>query len=366
MSLSLGRCQEDVSSNQQIRPPKDEDQDLYTLNSQYGAYDDETGKFKAIRIAAVIKKAIQFGYIKEGWRVVDYIRHTAVPSPDDPVQRQGFEDVLTWGQPGTGKSNLNLQILYSLFQDWNEVLNHTIMTKDQLYEVYRMTTEEQVRIPVLLMDDITTTIPKQLYFLAMKEFVRLQQFIATIRPRIGTLMSNSPLPQNLISILRDMITIEIIVFPNFSYMVERYCWFPDQKKAATAYLQKVVTEFHSWDMYQIPKDVWNIYNERRWHITEEIVKQLQEKNALEGDERDREVKEIIKDLSLGKIIERVRAKGMRVDERKARPFLEAAKEIAIQMYDEEKKKQLEQLASTVDVKKHDQIVEVFETVKAKA
>jgi hypothetical protein len=167
--------------------------------------------------------------------------------------------------------------------DWQDVLDYFLMTKEQIYKIYEMTTEEQIKVPYVTLDDITTTIPKQLFFVGMKEFIRFQQFIATIRMRIGIVGSNSPLPQNVISVLRDNISMEVICFPAGTYMTERYCWFPDEFKPATAYLKKVLVEYRSWDFLAEPQWVYEQYQKRRWVITEEIVK------MLKGDESEPEM-----------------------------------------------------------------------------
>lgn len=182
-------------------------------------------------------------------------------------------------------SNLNRQMMYGFLRgddkeaDWQDVLNYFLMTKQQIYDIYKMTTDEQVKVPYVTLDDITTTIPKQLFFVGMKEFIRFQQFIATIRMRIGIVGSNSPLPQNVISVLRDNISMEVICFPAGTYMTERYCWFPAEFKPTTAFLKKVLVEYRSWDFLAEPKWVFEAYDKQRWVITEEIVRKLQGDDA---------------------------------------------------------------------------------------
>jgi len=272
------------------KPELTTDQSLEDINKKYGV--------NARRVPYWIEKAEKFGYVYKGWTMMNYLKNTILPAPSDygyeaNIPRDGFENVITWGRQGTMKSNLNRQMMYGFFRDendtagkarelWNEVLKYTLMTKEQIYQVHHETTDEQVKVRYINLDDITTTIPKQLFFVGMKEFIRFQQFIATIRMRIGVVGSNTPLPENVISVLRDNVSMEVICFPTKpygTYMTERYCWFPDEFKAARAYLKKVLIEYRSWDFLAEPKKVYDAYKERRWIITEEIVKMLQGDDA---------------------------------------------------------------------------------------
>ena len=253
-------------------------ENLEDLNKQYAPVSQQK------RVPYWIRKGEMFGYIFRGWTMVDYLRNTSTPAPHEKREfklgrKEGFENIITWGRQGTRKSNLNRQMMYAVLGDWDTVLQYFLMTKQQIYDVYHMTTDEQVKVPYVTLDDITTTIPKQLFFVGMQEFIRFQQFIATIRLRIGIVGSNSPLPQNVISVLKDNISMEIVCFPNTTYMVERYCWFPHEFLPVTAYLRKVMIEYKSWNYLAEPEWVYNKYKEKRWVITEEIVRKLQGDDA---------------------------------------------------------------------------------------
>lgn len=259
------------------------DERLVDINQKYG--------MAQRRVPYWIEKAEKFGYVFKGWTMMNYLKNTHIPAPGEyeyekGIPKEGFENIITWGRQGTRKSNLNRQMMFGFLKGgedegrqsqeiWRNVLDYLLMTKQQIYDIYHMTTDEQIKVPYVTLDDITTTIPKQLFFVGMQEFIRFQQFIATIRMRIGVVGSNSPLPQNVISVLRDNISMEVICFPIGSYMTERYCWFPDEYKPAAAYLKKVLIEYRTWDFLAEPEWVYKEYKKRRWVITEEIVKKLQ-------------------------------------------------------------------------------------------
>lgn len=258
-------------------------QDLKGLAEKYGM--DRRAPY-------YLEKAETFGYCFKGWGMMDYLRNTIIPDPSEREYelgqpKEGFENVITWGRQGTKKSNLNRQMMFSFFYGngegvraedvWRTVLDNFLMTKAQVYKMHEKTTTENVKLPYVTLDDITTTIPKQLFFIGQSEFIKFQQFVATIRLRIGIFGSNTPLPQNVISVLRDNVSMEVICFPAGSYMTEKYCWFPDQVRPATAYLQKVLIEYCSWNWTAEPEWVYKEYRRLRWEVTEEIVKKLQGK-----------------------------------------------------------------------------------------
>lgn len=266
-------------------------------------------------------------------------------------------------------SNLNRQMMYAMLGDWRTVLDYMLMTKEQLYKIYHMTTDEGIRVPYVTIDDITTTIPKQLFFVGMQEFIRFQQFVATIRLRIGVVGSNTPLPENVISVLKDNVSMEVIVFPTTptpSYMTERYCWFPHEFRACASYLRKVMVEYKTWDYRAEPYEIFHEYNERRWKITEEIVKKLQ------GD--DSEPEQIIPQVDMKefekaiRICETCKCQSSRAGICVCETFIPRHRHAAIQLSNDKLRsvvasvlQTLQEKASTVSAQKKKDLVEVYGT-----
>lgn len=342
-------------------------QDLLEINKKWGTSIGSTRK-----VPYWIKKGEMFGYIQKGWSMMSYLRNTVIPARHEDEFKQGrykegFENVITWGRQGTKKSNLNRQMMFAMLGDWRTVLDYMLMTKEQLYKIYHMTTNEGIRVPYVTIDDITTTIPKQLFFVGMQEFIRFQQFVATIRLRIGVVGSNTPLPENVISVLKDNVSMEVIVFPTTptpSYMTERYCWFPHEFRACASYLRKVMVEYKTWDYRAEPYEIFHEYNERRWKITEEIVKKLQ------GD--DAEPEQIIPQVDMKefekaiRICETCKCQSSRPGICVCETFIPRHRHAAVQLANEKLRsvvasvlQTLQEKASTVSAQKKKDLIDVY-------
>jgi len=77
-------------------------------------------------------------------------------------------------------------------------------------------------------------------------------------------------------------------------MVERYAWLTDLQKPCVANLKKIYVEYSSFDIYEVPGDVWKQYEDQRWEVTKTIVSRMEETlkaldAAMGGKESDDEV-----------------------------------------------------------------------------
>ena len=227
-------------------------------------------------IPKVVRNAIATGYIHEGWSLADYfrsaIRGIEMHGEAGSVVKKGWECVLTWGPQGSLKSNLDFQLAFDVYKDWDVVMKRTVMTKEEMDTVYEET-RAGGRIPLINLDDVTTTLPKHLWFLDVFHYSNLHSFIAVARPRIGVLITSSPRPQNLITPIADNLTFELACFPNGTHIAERYCWFPDPQRAANSILRKVMFPVEITDPTKVPSDFWAQYEERRWRVSDYIMEQ---------------------------------------------------------------------------------------------
>jgi hypothetical protein len=264
----------------------------------------------------VVRLAMDLGYVIKEWGFVDYLRAAIFGNPSDSVKRVGFENVVVWGKQGTGKSNLALQLAYAIYQDWDVALKRLILTPQEVVQLYRETRREGKRIPLVVLDDITTIFPKQLWFVNRELFTLLQQFIATVRERFSVIISTTPLIQNLVSSLADNITFEVAVFPAGSYLVERYAWLPEPEKPISS-LHKIVVEYALFNLGDVPSDVWDEYEERRWQITDTIVEKIESK--LDSSNRTNISKEILSKIlpTETEVIEKFRGSGYKIEQNKA-------------------------------------------------
>jgi len=270
-------------------PPLNSDEEIINLNEELA----EDKKYNAF-LPQIVKAAHRFGYIRYGWNLYDYLYAAIKGDPNISQSKGGWEDVAIWGKQGGGKSNLSMQLMFILYQDWDWVLKRMILTAPEVLNLYHETQQNQGRVPIIALDDITTVFPKQLWFVSKEMFITLQQFIATIRMRFANILSSTPLPQNLISSIKENVTFEVITYPQSSYMVERYAWLTDLQKPCVANLKKIYVEYSSFDIYEVPGDVWKQYEDQRWEVTKTIVSRMEETlkaldAAMGGKESDDEV-----------------------------------------------------------------------------
>src|SRR3990167_7841268 len=84
-----------------------------------------------------LKKAIEVGYIVQGWVLEDYIR--------DAINNKGWESLVFWAPKGSLKSNLEMQLLYMTYGKWELV--HKYMIMDPLeYVAIMESVKEQERL----------------------------------------------------------------------------------------------------------------------------------------------------------------------------------------------------------------------------
>ncbi len=274
--------------------PKTEDQ-LLTLTKECSIYEDPR---ELNALPSAVRQAVQFGFVTLGFDYIDYLREAVrgkpiTPDPDGP-RKKGFVETLYWQEQGTGKSSLSWQHQYMLeagdpeargpdFDEdkvWEYTLKRKIMEEEALHDLYK---EISVLgpfnpIPHVDVDDVTTSIPKHLWFTkgGIKKFSNLHQFIAVIRPYVKVLSFSSPFPENLVSLLTENLKMEIIVYPNNTYMVERYVRLANSKRSASSILKKIVVEYSTFKLNAIPSEWWARYEEKRFAITQKVAKELEQ------------------------------------------------------------------------------------------
>lgn len=97
-----------------------------------------------------------------------------------------------WGELGKGKTTLGLQLLYSVYHDWEKVLSHTFFT---FYEVKDFLTNlvlNKKRCPMLLWDDLAVYFHRSLIQYMnplVQEFFGRYNFI---RPYLANLILTTP------------------------------------------------------------------------------------------------------------------------------------------------------------------------------
>jgi len=251
-----------------------------------------------------IARAIELGYIVEGWNIEDYMR--------DAWDNEGWESMVFWGPKGGLKSNCMLQLGYILSKDWEYVKSHFIM--DPL-DFLQATKSPEVRVGWLGHDDISVHLPKSLYFTNRLLWAALKSNWDAFREKLGNYCSSTPRKSKVSSHIIDDLTGEMFFgkrvkggmvmkydfqrwiwdqdfgdpFREHFYMVRvENLWFParEEDKPTLADIMRRHnkpdgTKYTDSEIEQqcrrwpgVPDDVWRWYRAKRKEMTEKASERL--------------------------------------------------------------------------------------------
>lgn len=270
------------------------------------------------RAPFIVEFGKEKGYIIEGWHIEDYIDYAV-------RQEKGFESIVIWGPMGTLKSNFAMQLAYHVYNDWDLVLNSVLLSTEDAYSFFKEIIEKGTRHPLVILDDITSIFPKQLWFINKQLFIRLQQLTSVIRFQFGCIIVTTPIPERVIAPLSEVIKNEITTYPNSSLKIDRYMWLPS-KHPLKSNFKKIAIETRKIDMYDVPTSVFMKYNERRRNVAKKILEQTKGAQKKEGGVISEGASEIL-EMPINEILEKIRAKGIKIDTGKAHKIINALREI---------------------------------------
>lgn len=251
--------------------------------------------------------AIEQGYIKPGYSLVQYLQATWDGYPDDPPspvcrcgkfvgQSEGnwarhvssspegkhgrrpikrFELVNVWGIQGAKKSTLIAQIILYLHGAYNKSLSKeefericdycqkiTITNTKELIEVGRELKKAGDSYDVLYLDDINSIIPKQLAWKDREAYEAVFEAIGMIRRNVRVIITSEPNIEMVIQAFNRVMTFEVIVFPASKFKVERMCHDIHPYYWAKDKVTKIVVQEGRFNPYDTPNYFWKKYEER--------------------------------------------------------------------------------------------------------
>ncbi|MEM4154894.1 MAG: hypothetical protein QXJ55_08160 [Candidatus Caldarchaeum sp.] len=237
-----------------------------------------------------IRYAVKMGYVRDGWRLEDYLaaavyRRSRVkdflfgkePVEDDALKHT-FECVAIWGQPGTGKSNLARQMLYrAVYHDWVKVVASTITSIQELLELSQKRQKGE-DIPAVILDDISRTFSRQLYEENRELYRALAKALQVIRSIFPVILVTVPALEYMPPMLLPLITMEVHVTKDHKYVVNRIVpmvSFYD----FTSFKHKVHIEARRLDLEFEPEWSYKMYARKRerlaWDAMDDLVKAME-------------------------------------------------------------------------------------------
>jgi len=234
------------------------------------------------------------GYIKSGWGLVDYLRAA--------IGQQGFECVVVWGKPGTGKSNLARQLLYRLYGDWDKVLRYTITGIDEMLSVVDEWRTSPTTPKAIILDDISRVLSRQLWQENWRLYVAFSKALQVIRSLFNVIIVTVPDIKFVPEPILNMQTFEVHVTPNKRYFAYRMSKLPDAYKPRGGYTHKYLVEVREFRLEDEPQYVYERYSEKRKKMAFDAMKEVQEAMARQvmGSEREGSVK-VEQDLKAEKV-----------------------------------------------------------------
>jgi hypothetical protein len=306
-----------------------------------------------------VQQQINHGYILPGYNLIDYIRSTWAGLPTDPVNpidatkpRLRFHAVNIWGEAGASKTNLAVQLMglvYGAYDPnperakvgWEYVQRMCIVNTQDLIDAYSMIQKANERLRLILIDDVNTIIPRQLWFEDKQLYMKLYKMLGMIRRKVGTFMTTEPNIEFLQDALGGICTFEVIVYPNSTYQVQRYCADIDPWHALKARVVKICVEYSSYSIYDVPPEFWRVYqartNEEGNKTFMDVVEHLKGggKRAEEmKKEASRFVARTMREVNVDSFIQRKRAEGLRIPQNGAEQFLRDYRDEVLAKLDE--------------------------------
>lgn len=236
------------------------------------------GDYTMVRMAKT-HFAVQTGYVMLGWKTADYLK-SAIGG--------GFECLLIWGKPGSGKSNFARQLLYQIYEDWDRVLSCTVTGIPEFIEVAQKR-ENKEDLPAIVIDDISRTLPRQLWQINRELYISMDRALQVIRSIFNVVIVTVPSLEYVPTSILNIATMETHVTPKHQFFTER--WLPRIKfelGGQFIHRSKVLVDTGVFDLFQEPIGVFLKYNEKRRQMAEDAIKALKEALTKSGKRRNAE------------------------------------------------------------------------------
>lgn len=265
---------------------------------------EEAEEYEISNLPKHLDLAVNFGIVKIGYTLEDYMVNA--------VENNGYETVVIWGVQGSGKSCRMLHMGYWIFyahlkktfgrepEDdaiWEEVLDHIIFRpRDfvmRLKEVPR-----GGRIPCLLWDDCGCHYPASKFKTDPKEYEAIDQVWTVIRTKVAVIIITIPIFDRLAKNLRDHTTFEVFLGRNQMELIKRTFRLPGTKRMESNLFKVIIEKPEIFDLYFVPKWVWDRYWEMRLTLTDEALEVLEgevDMDTIEGYITVLEASEILRE-----------------------------------------------------------------------
>lgn len=242
---------------------------------------------KTGKIPGFIKAGMDFGHIKEGYTIKEYLQEAVVTN--------GYETVGIHGVQGSGKSCLTLQmgadiafpyLKQELGRDpnekelWDFVLNSLVFKPKEFVKKLEAVPRGK-RLPMILWDDLGVHFTSSSFRTDIEQYSAIDATWAAIRTKVAVAVINIPLFIRLAKNVKDNLTFEVYVGRNKMVQIRRLFYLPGQIDIDENLFKPIIQPGYQYNIYDVPKWVWDAYWERRLDLTEEALTSLKEATDME-------------------------------------------------------------------------------------
>jgi len=257
----------------------------------------QEGRKVVLKLPSHVKLAYEYGIIKEGYTLEDYII--------EAVEENGYETIGVWGVQGSGKSTRMLQmgfwVFRRIYQDeveaWNAVLDHIIFKPSEFIKRLESVPHDK-RIPILLWDDLQAHYTSSTFKTDINQYQAIDATWAVIRTKLAVVVTTIPLIDRMAKNIKDNLTFEVFIGRNQKELIKRVFHLPGIKRMDTNLFKVQIERAERFDLYEVPEWVWKRYWNMRISLTDEAIAGLRSVTDMDEVDNYTPVWEVAKQLSI--------------------------------------------------------------------
>jgi len=223
----------------------------------------------------IVRTAIRFGLIIPGWTLEDYIREAA--------EFGKYATVSIWGEQGAGKSNRLLQQGFWVYQDWDKVLKNLVFKPLELKAKLKSIPKGR-RFPWIGWDDVGVHYTNMAFKTNIDEYVAIDAVWTSLRVKCSVVTLTIPNISRLAKNLKDNISHEVYLGRNQMEQVQRIVRLQSFNKMESEVFKVLIEGPRLFELFNVPTDVFNEYNERRLDLTEDALNMMDDATGPEDTE----------------------------------------------------------------------------------
>jgi hypothetical protein len=225
---------------------------------------------------------MMFDLVKPGYTIQDYLVEAVVGPPDKPG-KTGYETGLIWAVQGSGKSSRGLQYLKWLYKDWEDVLNSVVFQPQEFITKLEAIQDDET-MPAIFWDDIGVHFPSSKFKTDIQQYEAIDSTFAAIRTKVNVILASLPIIDRCAKSIKDNATFEFFLGRNQMELPFRLFRLPGLRQIESNFFKVQVQKFSQFDLYDVPKDIWDRYWLRRIKLTREALTNLKETTDMGEDE----------------------------------------------------------------------------------